>query len=103
MKLLNVKTVEGSRLAAIVPEGVVVFADQLKIAEAPAHWLPLTLGELVLNEAGVEKAQKTLAASASFAIAHSLARPLSEVTIAKLYEPRNILCVGKNYRAHAQE
>jgi 2-keto-4-pentenoate hydratase/2-oxohepta-3-ene-1,7-dioic acid hydratase in catechol pathway len=103
MKLLNVKTIEGFRLAATIPGGVIVFADQAGMSEAPARSLPLTLQELVLYEGGIENAMEVLAASILFATKRSLVRPIQEVTPARLYEPRNIFCVGRNYRAHAKE
>jgi 2,4-diketo-3-deoxy-L-fuconate hydrolase len=103
MKLLNFKTIEGSRLAASIPEGVVVFADQVGMSDAPGRSLPLTLQELILSEGGVENAKEVLAASILFATKHSLVRPAREVTPVGLYEPRNIFCVGRNYRAHVEE
>jgi 2-keto-4-pentenoate hydratase/2-oxohepta-3-ene-1,7-dioic acid hydratase in catechol pathway len=103
MKLLNVVTPAGSRLAASASDGITVFADQTGMADAPAGSLPMTLEELVLSEGGIEKAQETLAASLEFAKTHSLFRPEREVVIGRPYKPGNILCVGKNYKAHAEE
>jgi 2-keto-4-pentenoate hydratase/2-oxohepta-3-ene-1,7-dioic acid hydratase in catechol pathway len=103
MKLLNYETNDGARLAASVAAGIIVFADQAGMSGSPVRSLPLTLQELVLRECGVEQAKEGIAASIRFATEHSVVRPPQEVIPAKLYEPRNIFCVGRNYRAHAEE
>jgi 2,4-diketo-3-deoxy-L-fuconate hydrolase len=103
MKLLNAITPAGPRLAASISESIIVFADQVGMPDAPARSLPLTLEELVLSEGGVENGREALKASVAFATRHSLGRAVGDVKVAKLYEPRNILCVGRNYRAHAKE
>jgi 2-keto-4-pentenoate hydratase/2-oxohepta-3-ene-1,7-dioic acid hydratase in catechol pathway len=103
MKLLSVVTPAGPRLAAHTSEGITVFADQMEMSDAPARLLPLTLEELVLSEGGIENARETLDASVAFASTHSLFRPEHEVVVGRPYKPGNILCVGKNYKAHAEE
>jgi 2-keto-4-pentenoate hydratase/2-oxohepta-3-ene-1,7-dioic acid hydratase in catechol pathway len=103
MKLLNVRTPDGPRLAASVSQNVVIFAEQLPMQGSPAHSLPLTLEDLVLSEGGIEKARQSLEDSIAFAIEHSLTHPEHETIRARLYEPRSIFCVGRNYKAHAQE
>ena len=103
MKLLSVVTPAGPRLAAHTSDGITVFADQMEIPDAPARSLPLTLDELVLSEGGIEKASEALDTAVAFAGTHSLFRPENEVVIGRPYKPGNIFCVGKNYKAHAEE
>lgn len=102
MKLISVRTADGLRLAAEVAEGVVVFSDLVEQFEL-ARVLPLTLEELVLREDGIEAVRAVLAAGIEFARQHSLVRSATEYSAGQLYRPRNILCVGRNYRAHAEE
>lgn len=102
MKLISVRTPGGPQLAAMIDDGIVTFSelrDQLDSVRS----LPLTLEELVFQENGIEVARNALTAGVEFARAHSLVHPASEHTLVQLYAPRNILCVGRNYRAHAEE
>jgi 2,4-diketo-3-deoxy-L-fuconate hydrolase len=103
MKLLNALTPAGPRLAASISDNVIVFADQAGMPDSPARSLPLTLEELILREGGIENAREVLEASMAFAKRHSLSCAAGEVKVGRLYEPRNIFCVGRNYRAHAEE
>jgi acylpyruvate hydrolase len=102
MKLISVRTADGPRLAAETADGVVVFSELRELFES-ARALPLTLEEMVLREDGIKEARALLAAGIEFATRHALVRPLAECSAGQLYEPRNILCVGRNYRAHAEE
>jgi 2-keto-4-pentenoate hydratase/2-oxohepta-3-ene-1,7-dioic acid hydratase in catechol pathway len=102
MKLISVCTAQGPRLAAQVSDGVVVFSEIREQFEA-VRTLPLTLEELVFRENGVEEARTALEAGIEFATQHSLVHSSSEYSASQLYRPRTILCVGRNYRAHAEE
>ncbi len=102
MKLISVCTAEGPRLGVQVNSGIIVFSE-LSGQFAPAQSLPLTLEELVFQENGVEESRASLVAAVEFATRNSLVRPIPEGKLGQLYRPRNILCVGRNYRAHAEE
>jgi 2-keto-4-pentenoate hydratase/2-oxohepta-3-ene-1,7-dioic acid hydratase in catechol pathway len=107
MKLVSVHSPEGPRLAAMAgddpSDGLIVFSDLAKTRKDAVLSLPLTLEELVFHENGIEEARPALESAIAFAHQHSLVRPLSDFNLAQLYLPRNILCVGRNYRAHAEE
>lgn len=103
MKLVSVNTPEGVRLAALAGDGLVVFSDLSNGRTSPARSLPLTLEDLVVRENGIEEARPALELAIAFAQQHSLVQRPSSLQLAQLYRPRNILCVGRNYRAHAAE
>ena len=99
MKLFSVSTPHGARLAALGPHGVVIFS-QLSAIDGQ-NPMPLTLEELLLRENGIEEARAALESALAKGGQHS--EPLDAYPPAMLYQPGNILCVGRNYRAHAEE
>lgn len=99
MKLCSIRTPQGARLAALGSSGIVVFS-QLPVADRHDA-IPLTLGELVLRENGIEEARPALESALAATEQHS--EPRDAHPPAMLYQPGNILCVGRNYRAHAEE
>jgi 2,4-didehydro-3-deoxy-L-rhamnonate hydrolase len=102
MKLVSVRTPEGPRLAALADGGIVVFSELRDQLES-VRTLPLTLDELIFSENGVEAAHAALTAGLRFAQEKGLVRTAADRSLCRLFAPRNILCVGRNYRAHAEE
>jgi 2-keto-4-pentenoate hydratase/2-oxohepta-3-ene-1,7-dioic acid hydratase in catechol pathway len=101
MKLLSVHSPQGPRLAALLPSGIVLF-DEIS-DRMNAHSFPQTMEDLVFRDGGIEDARPLLEEAIVVAKQSELVRPVSAHRPAMLYQPRTILCVGRNYRAHAEE
>ncbi len=103
MKLLSVTTPEGPRLAAKVDAGIVILSEAEKLSQKKKPALPLTLQEALSSDdsfAGLEL-------QVSFILSHpdiqKYIHPENQVASTQLYAPRNILCVGLNYKDHVEE
>ncbi len=97
MKLLSVETPQGSRLAAHTPAGVLVFS------RIPGSQLPLTLQDALTVPGGIERILPVLSAAIADPKSREYMLPEEQIEIAVPFTPRNIVCVGRNYKAHAEE
>ncbi len=97
MILLSVVTTEGSRLAVKTDSGIVV----LSTAGGAQANLPLTLDEAILAPGAMDRVRKFVSDQASKLGAQ--ASPEAEVKLGLLFRPRNVICIGLNYRDHAAE
>lgn len=101
MKLLSVSSREGPRLAASIDAGIIIFSEVA--GRMPDRSLPQTMEELVFRDGGIENALPLLAEAIARAQQDGLVRSAAAYRPTMLYQPRSILCVGRNYRAHAEE
>lgn len=103
MKLLSVVTTEGPRLAAKLDSGILIFSGVSKLLPGGDSLLPLTLQEAL----GAGKDFFQIASRLESLIADprvsQYVRPESEVQIARPFVPGNVICVGLNYKDHAEE
>jgi 2-keto-4-pentenoate hydratase/2-oxohepta-3-ene-1,7-dioic acid hydratase in catechol pathway len=98
MILLTAVTSAGPRLAVKTPAGIVV----LEKLQNPK--VPLTLGEALLSLGGldaVRAAVGNLLKDADALKKHAV--PESQIKIGVPFTPRNVLCIGLNYKDHAEE
>jgi 2-keto-4-pentenoate hydratase/2-oxohepta-3-ene-1,7-dioic acid hydratase in catechol pathway len=94
MILLSVVTQSGTRLAVKTTSGIVVLE---KIQKKKTD-LPLTLEEALLVPGGLDRVGDFVREHLS-----DPTKPESTVQIAPLFKPRNLLCIGLNYKDHAAE
>jgi 2-keto-4-pentenoate hydratase/2-oxohepta-3-ene-1,7-dioic acid hydratase in catechol pathway len=100
MILLTVITPNGPRLAMKTSSGVVI----LENAEKGKKSLPLTVGDAVTLSGGLDLIRQFVAENlGDTAKLHKFAVPEAEIQLGPLFRPRNVLCIGLNYKDHAAE
>ncbi len=96
MILLTAITPSGPRLAVKTGAGIVVFENV-----RGANSLPPTLEEALLTPGGLDRVRdfvgKNLKDPAKLAV------PEATIQLGPLFKPRNVLCIGLNYKDHAAE
>jgi 2,4-diketo-3-deoxy-L-fuconate hydrolase len=100
MILLTAITPSGPRLAMKTLSGIVT----LENAQGKKASLPLTLEEALFVPGGLDDVRHFV--SEKFkdpASLSKLAIPEKEVRLGSLFRPRNVLCIGLNYKDHAAE
>jgi 2-keto-4-pentenoate hydratase/2-oxohepta-3-ene-1,7-dioic acid hydratase in catechol pathway len=101
VKLVSVVTSDGQRIAVTTGDGIFL-AEQLCAAQDldKATW-PHSIDEYVYGcrqfASGIEAIRNSLGSAAPFA------QDEGKVRIGRLFQPRNVICVGLNYRDHALE
>ncbi len=103
MKLLSAQTPEGPRLAAKLEGGILVFSQAAHAFPGRLGSVPATLEQIVMEEGGVEHFVATVAPILSDSRIAALLIPEEKIQLCKPFQPRNIVCVGLNYRDHAEE
>jgi 2,4-didehydro-3-deoxy-L-rhamnonate hydrolase len=103
MKLLSVVTAKGQRLAAKLPNGILVFSQASELIPEKASSLPFTLHAALSGKGGLKRLLPHLQAIADHPEAGKFIRPEGEVKISRPFVPENVICIGLNYRAHALE
>jgi 2,4-diketo-3-deoxy-L-fuconate hydrolase len=103
MKLLSAQTPEGPRLAATLEGGVLIFAQVAHAFPEIIGSIPATLDEVVMADGGVERFLATVAPLLSDPQTAALLTPEDKIQLRKPFQPRNIICVGLNYKDHAEE
>jgi len=100
MILLTANTSSGPRLAIKTSAGIVVFEDaQKKKAE-----IPLTLEEALFVPRGLDRVRRFVRENLKDAsVLSKLAAPEKKIRLGPLFRPRNVLCIGLNYKDHAAE
>ncbi len=97
MILLNAITPEGSRLAVKTNSGITV----LESAAAGKKALPLTLREALLIPGGLDRVRDFIRENG--AVVSKGAKPEAEIELGLIFTPRNLICIGLNYKDHAAE
>lgn len=103
MKLLSVITAEGPRLAAKLDSGILIFSDVDKLLSEDEGSLPLTLQEALAADKDFSQIVSRLQAVIANSRVNQYVRPEGEVKIARPFVPGNVICVGLNYKDHAEE
>jgi len=103
MKLLSAKTPEGPRLAAKLEGGILLFAQVAHAFPEIIGSIPATLDDIVMDDGGIEPFLATVAPVLSDPRIADLLIPEDKIQICKPFQPRNIVCVGLNYKDHAEE
>ncbi|HZY74335.1 MAG TPA: fumarylacetoacetate hydrolase family protein [Edaphobacter sp.] len=103
MKLLSVITAEGPRLAAKLDSGILIFSDVDKLLSEDKGSLPLTLQEALTADKDFSQIVSRLQAVIANSRVNQYVRPEGEVKIARPFVPGNVICVGLNYKDHAEE
>jgi 2-keto-4-pentenoate hydratase/2-oxohepta-3-ene-1,7-dioic acid hydratase in catechol pathway len=103
MKLLSVITAEGPRLAAKLDSGILIFSDVDKLLSEDEGSLPLTLQEALAADKDFSQIVSRLQAVIANPRVNQYVRPEGEVKIARPFVPGNVICVGLNYKDHAEE
>ena len=100
LTLLQTSRDQSLRLAAKTPRGIVDIGDAAKLLGMPA---PETMDDLLQNEDG-PRLNALVSAVLKMPRAAQLFKPESNLEYGPVVaRPGKILCVGLNYRAHAQE
>lgn len=100
LKLLSALTPGGPRFATKLEAGILVFDDALELG---AKELPANLQDVISLENGLETLRSRLEEVVRHPEVASFLRDESTVRIARPFLPRNIICVGLNYKDHAEE
>ncbi|MBN9615796.1 MAG: hypothetical protein BGO25_03885 [Acidobacteriales bacterium 59-55] len=103
MKLLSVVTTEGHRLAAKIDSGVLIFSDANSLLSESGSFFPLTLQEIFASGKDFFQIESRLRSFIADPRVSQYVRPESEIKIAKPFTPHNVICVGLNYKDHAEE
>jgi 2,4-diketo-3-deoxy-L-fuconate hydrolase len=103
MKLLSVVTAKGPRLAASLPSGILVFSEATELFAGKASSIPFTLRAAITIRGGLERLLPLLQSAIDHPDAGKFIVPQDKLKLAIPFEPANIICVGLNYRDHAQE
>lgn len=100
MILLTAMTPSGSRLAIKTKAGIIIPDN----AQRKRSSLPLTLEESLMNAGGLSRVRNFVHKNLSDpTIQSGLAVPETAVKVGPLFRPRNVLCIGLNYKDHAAE
>lgn len=97
MILLSVATPDGSRLAAKTSSGIIVLAN----AGGSKANLPSTLEEALSTPGAMDRIHTFISDQGPQLASH--ASPETKVKLDLLFRPRNVICIGLNYRDHAAE
>jgi 2-keto-4-pentenoate hydratase/2-oxohepta-3-ene-1,7-dioic acid hydratase in catechol pathway len=100
MILLTAITSSGPRLATKTVAGIVI------LEEAPGEkaGLPLTIEEVLSVPLGLDRVHRFVRENLEDASKLSkLAIPENKIRLGPLFRPRNVLCIGLNYKDHAAE
>ena len=97
MIVLNVITSAGPRLAAKTKAGVSI----LEGVGSGTNVLPLTLEDALLKSDGLNQVRDFVRKNES-ALA-KVAKAEAEIELGPLFTPRNVICIGLNYKDHAAE
>jgi 2-keto-4-pentenoate hydratase/2-oxohepta-3-ene-1,7-dioic acid hydratase in catechol pathway len=103
MKLLSVLTAEGNRLAAKLDSGILIFSDAAELLPKQSASLPLTLQAALMGDGGLARIVPQLQHVIDDPRARQFVRPEDQVQISKPFSPGNVICVGLNYKDHAEE
>jgi 2,4-didehydro-3-deoxy-L-rhamnonate hydrolase len=100
MILLTAITPSGPRLAIKTPSGIII----LEHAQGGTVSLPLTMDEALILPGGLDRVRdfvyKNFEDPAKLV---ELALGEAEIELGSLFRPRNVLCIGLNYKDHAAE
>jgi len=104
MIFLSVVTPRGAQLAVKTPSGILVLAEARARFPEAGPPLPQTLDSVLAEPGGLERVGAYVATLLSRPEGlEGIMRPEEEVHIGLLFRPRNIICLGRNYAAHAEE
>jgi 2-keto-4-pentenoate hydratase/2-oxohepta-3-ene-1,7-dioic acid hydratase in catechol pathway len=100
MILLTAITPSGPRLAIKTSAGIVI----LENAQGKKSSLPLTIAEALFVSGGIDRVRSFVGENPKDSIKlHKLAVPNDKIHLGPLFRPRNVLCIGLNYKDHAAE
>lgn len=103
MKLLSVATAKGPRLAAKLPNGILVFSQASELLPEKASPLPFTLHAALSGKGGLKRLLPRLQAVIDHPDSARFVVPQDKVTVARPFVPGNVICIGLNYKEHAME
>ena len=96
MILLTAITPSGPRLAIKTSAGVVI----LEAAQGKKASLPLTIEEALFVAGGLDRVRNFVGDASTLS---KQASPEDKIKLGPLFRPRNVLCIGLNYKDHAAE
>jgi 2-keto-4-pentenoate hydratase/2-oxohepta-3-ene-1,7-dioic acid hydratase in catechol pathway len=100
MILLTALTPSGPRLAVKTSAGIVI----LEKAQQKKSELPRTLEEALFVPRGLDSVRRFVRENLKDPKKlQRLARPEKKIRLGSLFRPRNVLCIGLNYKDHAAE
>jgi 2-keto-4-pentenoate hydratase/2-oxohepta-3-ene-1,7-dioic acid hydratase in catechol pathway len=97
MILLSAITSAGARLAVKTKAGISILESALSGQSA----LPATLEEALLTSNGLNQVRDFV--HKNEAALNKIAKPEAETKLGPLFTPRNVICIGLNYKDHAAE
>jgi len=103
MKILSVSTPGGPRLAIKVNDRVLIASSASEFFNRRNITIPQTVQQALTENDGIVKMERQIAPLLTETEIHGFTLALEEVSIASLFLPRNIICVGLNYKDHAEE
>ena len=103
MKVFSASTHDGPTLAIRLDAGVLLLSNAVEWLQSKNVQSPRTLADLVLREDGLQHFCGQFRSHLQDPALVSLLVPEDHVAHPQLFVPRNILCVGLNYKDHAEE
>jgi 2-keto-4-pentenoate hydratase/2-oxohepta-3-ene-1,7-dioic acid hydratase in catechol pathway len=97
MILLSAVTSAGARLAVKTKAGISI----LESASSGKNGLPITLEEALLTPNGLNQVRDFVVKNEG--PLNKIAKPEAETKLGPLFTPRNVICIGLNYKDHAAE
>ena len=103
MKLLSANTANGSRLAVKLGSGILIVSQAGELFPNESVRIPLTLQEALLTDGELERIEPYLRSAIENPAAADFLIPEDKVQVAQPFAPGNVICIGLNYKDHAEE
>jgi 2-keto-4-pentenoate hydratase/2-oxohepta-3-ene-1,7-dioic acid hydratase in catechol pathway len=103
MILLSIETQKGPKLAVKLAAGVVIY-EELPLQPSSPPRIPRSIDEALSTPDALDELRRwTMTTLDSHDGVHPFLRSERELNVGLPFRPRNVICVGLNYRSHAEE
>lgn len=103
MILLSIETPEGAKLAAKLGSGVLI-CEEVLAHHSPARRIPRSIDEALRTPVALDELRQFIDAVVETRDGiNRFLRSEGDLNIGLPFRPRSVICVGLNYRSHAEE
>ncbi len=103
MKLLSASTANGPRLAVKLGAGILIVSEAGELLPNQPLPMPLTLHQALVTAGELERIEPILRSAINNPAAARFLIPEDKVQLEQPFAPANVICIGLNYKDHAQE